>query len=133
MITVTRIAGESYNLQTGEMLPKALVLSNGAKEYFLYVDEETAAAVLQLLVEDTSSVEHLPPSRFREESVEPSEQPKKEPPNKEPLRKNLDLEAPAAQPPPMAVVEGAPEQEEEEYEREPGEEYNDPATGAASL
>lgn len=143
MITITRIAGESYNLQTGEQMPKALILSNGIREYSLYVDDHTAKDILSLLLEvsQESTASSAPVGS------EPSQEKRKVPSAEDPVipshgsRSQIyalehatyggPLEAP--QPPPMAVIEGDDPDTEEEYGLEPGEEYNDPATGAASL
>jgi hypothetical protein len=50
MITVKRITGESYDLETGEEIPKTLVLSNGSQEVSIAVDDETAVEVVKLMV-----------------------------------------------------------------------------------
>lgn len=47
-VTVSRIMGESFDLLTGDTIPKAVVLSNGADEIPIYVDDETALAILAM-------------------------------------------------------------------------------------
>jgi len=49
MIVVKRIAGESYDLETGAAIPKSLVLSNGSQELSILIDDDTAAAVIQFM------------------------------------------------------------------------------------
>lgn len=121
MIRVVRLAGESFDLETGAQLPKALILSNGMREFSLHVDDETAMAVVQMMAE-----------------LEALHRKKAEPGNgAKPAPQEPELEV--AQPPvaesqlwPSTV--DAPEDEDfSEEVREPGEEYNDPATGVGSL
>ena len=50
MIVVKRITGESYDLETGEEIPKTLVLSNGIREMAVAIDDETAVEVVKLMV-----------------------------------------------------------------------------------
>lgn len=127
MIKVTRIAGESFDLETKEELPKALILFNGKREYPIYVDDETARAVVEMMMESvparavpknggSSSTNTGPLAGIPEE-----------------LKKRLDSLEPKG-PPPMATVGDAPEPEMDDNSGvDPGEEYNDTATGAESL
>jgi hypothetical protein len=48
MIQVVRIAGESFDIETGKQVSKALVLSNGADEVHVPVREDVIKAVLHL-------------------------------------------------------------------------------------
>lgn len=47
-ITVSRVVGESFDLGTGEALPKAIVLTDGIVELPVYVDDEIALSVISL-------------------------------------------------------------------------------------
>jgi len=111
MIRVTRIAGESYDLESGRSLPKALVLSNGVRELQVFVDDEVAVQVLQLM----ELVEAAPVQAAK---PQPKIQPK--------------AKAPAE--PVMATIGDEEDNSNVELDgSEPGEEYSDSATGAASL
>lgn len=132
MIRVVRIAGESFDLENQEQLPKALILSNGKREFPLYVDDDTAKAVLEMMRESVLERPRKVEVPSPEKPVIPNK-PKPEPAvvHQFPPKKPASNKAP-----PMASVVDAPEPEEEEFEdagAEPGEEYNDPATGAESL
>ncbi len=120
MIRIVRLAGESYDLETGTQLPKALILSNGVREFALHVDDDTAMAVVHMMAEgqqalDEAVAEAKVPGNGSGEPIE-------EPPR---LRE--------VEPPTMASVVDDEAEEEDSLEREPGEEYNDPATGVGSL
>jgi len=69
MIYVKSILGESYNLETGEHSPKALMVTNGKSEAMIPVTEESALAVIKLMVELQERPED-PPS-VASESLEP--------------------------------------------------------------
>jgi len=125
MIRVVRLTGESYDLESGLELPKALVLSNGIREFSLHVDDSTAMAVVQMMAEDHNRpVEATPVGTPVETPVE-----------------TLAEKAPGNGSPPrlQEVWEGSPyddtpvDEAPREEELEPGEEYNDPATGVGSL
>jgi len=137
MIKVTRIAGESFDLENRHEMPKALILSNGKREFALYVDDETAGAVLEMMLDDDTPT----PSKNGPPKVAV-------PTSKHPVMAAAELVTPAPKkpasvpvhnfekpkPPPMAEVGRAAEPEEDDNSGfEPGEEYNDPATGAESL
>jgi hypothetical protein len=77
-VTVARVQGESFDLETGRAMPKALVLTNGQDEVPVYVEDDTALAVIAL-------------ARGRQE----------EPPKKQPKKKK----AKASKDPPLAVVD----------------------------
>jgi hypothetical protein len=122
MIRVTRIAGESFDLENRREMPKALILTNGKREFSLYVDDETAAAVLEMMRDS--------PTQNVSMSTKVSEPVSKKAPEPVPVHtfeKPKDFQ--------MAEVGGAAAEveEDENSEVEPGEEYNDPATGAESL
>jgi hypothetical protein len=74
MIFVKRITGESFDLETGSQLPKAIVLSNGASEVSISVNDEDAMAVVQLMVDSAGSKE---PTPLRATSAEPKEEPRR--------------------------------------------------------
>lgn len=52
MIIVKRITGESFDLETGEQIPKTLVLSNGEREATIIIDDAAALTVVKLMVSD---------------------------------------------------------------------------------
>jgi hypothetical protein len=52
---VKRILGESFDLESGAKIPKALVISNGTDELNIPIDDDTAMAVVRLMVGDTAS------------------------------------------------------------------------------
>jgi hypothetical protein len=121
MIRVVRIAGESYDLETGATRSKELVLSNGYREVSLPVEDEAIQAVLLMMAEIRGE------TQLREEAPEPPSAPEGNGGRAPHVIVELvdDIlvkdEAHAAYEPEM----------EDEYE--PGEEYNDPATGVESL
>ena len=132
MIKVVRIAGESFDLENQREMPKALILSNGEREYSLYVSDEDAKAVLEMMLELTPMVKL---EKAPQEAASPKRQAA---PARKPAPKKVEpapvhtFEKPT--PPQMAEVGGAAEEEEDENSGfEPGEEYNDPATGAESV
>ena len=111
MIVVRRIAGESFDLVTGEEIPKSLVLTNGHSEVSIPVDDASVARVIELMATSPSpesggepvSAPHLP--------LADSSQ--------------LPLTAGATNP----VLQVAPEPADD---RTPGE-YDDPESGVASI
>lgn len=56
MIKVVRISGESFDLESGKEIPKALVLSNGIREILIPVDEEIIVQVIQMTTETSTQV-----------------------------------------------------------------------------
>jgi hypothetical protein len=140
MIRVVRIAGESFDLETKKEMPKALILSNGAREFALYVDDESAREVLQMMLETTPEAQLRKAEEPRAAAPSPSRPiiPAKGPaPASSPAPAEVHKypAKTAPKPPPMASVEDEVEDEVEDDNSgfEPGEEYNDPATGAESL
>jgi len=130
MIKVTRIAGESFDLETKQELPKALILSNGKREYTIYIDDETAKAVVELMMESPAVSEEVKKGNGKRSSTN-TRPPAPRPQVSEPVV--IPVTEPAG-PPPMATVGDEPEPEMDDNSGfEPGEEYNDPATGAESL
>lgn len=133
MIRVIRIAGESYDLETGEELPKALILSNGLREFALHVDDETAHAVVQMMAESQEARSQKTVEKAKKVSVPGN--------GSNPVelvrpahRDGLEGLVEDVQPPAMATVVDTPEEEPMDDEGyEPGEEYSDPATGVGSL
>lgn len=128
MIRVVRIAGESFDLETKREMPKALILSNGMREYALYVDDDTATAVLGMMLDGPKQNVSMS-TKVPEPTIERPVIPTK--PKPVPI---TTFEKPSRSPS-MAEVGGAAEEEYEDENLgvEPGEEYNDPATGAESL
>jgi len=55
MIRVTRIIGESFDVETRTETPKSVVLSNGKREVVIPVGDEVAQAIVGMLVEDLES------------------------------------------------------------------------------
>lgn len=143
MIRVIRIAGESFDLVSGEQLPKALILSNGVREYPLYVDDETAHFVLQMMVEPSSAGDSVGTDRADRDS--PAHAPLESPLFKTdeegrtvvPEGRHGYAVLEDSEPEPVASVVDLPEELEEpvldDEDYEPGEEYSDPATGVGSL
>jgi len=132
MIRVVRIAGESYDLESGEELPKALVLSNGVREFSLHVDDMTAQAVVEMMAESQALRNQNTISKTSTVKV-PSNggtpaQTVSSPPTPEPALQKLG----------SIIVDDLPEdvpadEPEDEEVYEPGEEYSDPTTGVSSL
>ena len=112
MIFVSRIVGESYDLQTGKELPKALVLSNGTYEHTLYVDDKTVQAIISLgkTTVSTQKPVVIPP--------EDAEAPEHSEVRLSPRLMPQPVEAPVEN---IAQDDG------------PGADYDDPTTGVASL
>lgn len=134
MIRVIRIAGESYDLETGEELPKALILSNGLREFALHVDDDTAHAVVQMMAESQEARSQKTVEKAKRVSIPGN--------GSNPVelirpahRDGLEGIVQGAHSPAMATVVDAPEEEElmDDEGYEPGEEYSDPATGVGSL
>lgn len=123
MIKVTRIAGESFDLETKQEMPKALILSNGKREYAIYVDDETAKAVVELMMESLPARAVPKNGGSSSTNTRPT-----------PERPVIPVAEPELAAPEMATVGDAPETEpDDNIGMEPGEEYNDPTTGAESL
>jgi len=139
MIHVVRITGESYDLESGTEIPKALVLSNGVREFSLHVDDDTVQAVVEMMAEAQAHRNHKTISKTSQVKVpgngsppEPSAADLVRPAHREELEGLVEGFEPAA--PAMASVIDLPEDEPDEEEGyEPGEEYSDPATGVGSL
>jgi hypothetical protein len=55
MIVVTRITGESLNLQNGKEIPSAIVLSNGNEEVHVQVSADVVAEVVRLFTESVEA------------------------------------------------------------------------------
>ena len=127
MIKVVRIAGESFDLESRKEMPKSLILSNGKREFSLYVDDVTAAVVLEMMRD--SDVQPAPASP----QVPSPERPVMAKPVKKPAAPVRTFEKPVAAPPMAEVEVGGSAADDDNSGFEPGEEYNDPATGAASL
>jgi len=137
MIRVVRVAGESYDLETGDAIPKALVLSNGVREFPIYVDDDTAMAVIAMMAEAQETRNASTVSKVAQVPIPGTGKPQPVVvPESEPQVHQQVFE-PERQPvtgPRMASVVDLPEEGDYEEEgAEPGEEYNDPATGVASL
>jgi len=124
MIKVIRIAGESFDFETKKETPKALILSNGKTEFSLYVGDDVAAAVVRMMLE--SEPEGTAPSKSNGSAVVRSPTPVPQP--------KAAVASMSAKTPQMAsVVDEELASMEDNLGGDPGEEYNDPATGAESL
>jgi hypothetical protein len=126
VIKVVRIAGESYDLETGAEMPKALVLSNGVREVSIHVDDSVINEVVQMMQESPSA-----PAPIAAPVEPPGGNGGLELPD-------VDLQTPrisTTQPRPAVNLEAeiaAAEATVAGEGFEPGEEYDDPGTGAAS-
>lgn len=128
MIRVTKVLGESFDLETKEETPKALILSNGIREFQLYIDDATAMAIIAMIQEEKERLS----APLEEEPVPVKKAKRKLPPEFPPEFSKPKLEdAPVEVR--VATVEEMPEEAYESEDREPGEEYNDFLTGAGSL
>ena len=114
MIVVARIVGEGIDLASGSETPKSLVLSNGQREITLQVDDETIQEVIRMASESGAIAMSAPP--YPEPTVVP---PHVEVPH---------IEEPALAPPAMSL-----DDEEDVTSDGAGDEYDDPATGVASI
>jgi hypothetical protein len=118
MIRVARIAGESFDFITKSELPKALILSNGFRELSLHVDDETARAIVEMELESEAShvsPDPVPATRNHDPQV---------------VARTFDTRSPVVE---RQRSNPAIMELEDEQGLEPGEEYNDPTTGAESL
>lgn len=59
-IRVTRIMGESFDLETGHQLPKSIVLTNGVKEIPVFVDDDVALAVIEMMTGESAPKKSSP-------------------------------------------------------------------------
>jgi hypothetical protein len=125
MIQVVRIQGESFNLGTGELIPKSLILSNGVRELFLPVDDSTAEEVLRMLVECAEVGEEVP-------SISGTVEPGVHKPVS-PSAKVDSLHIELVDTPLSEAGETPAVDDKEDDDFEPGEEYNDPMTGIGSM
>lgn len=76
MISVVRIVGEAFDIETGQYASKALVLSNGENEVHVPVRDDVVNAVLHLVdhsPENTKAGDPMPPPP--EVVMEPAEAP----------------------------------------------------------
>ncbi len=105
MIIVTKIVGESFDLQTGGEIPSAIVLSNGTDEVHVPVEEDVLKQVVRLFAGSSRMAAPMP------------------------------LRQPEPQDPvPLATIEGDDEEPSQpSWDEEPGAEYEDPATGTESI
>jgi hypothetical protein len=128
MIRITRVVGESFDLETKTETPKALVLSNGIREFHLYVDDDTALSIIAMIQETGEASSK--PALVTAFSFTP-DKPGYYVAGRSPL---LDQSAKSALPA-LASVEELPEvaQGAEGGDQGPGDEYNDVLTGAGSL
>lgn len=143
MIRVVRIAGESYDLETGATRPKEVVLSNGHREVGLPVDDEKVQDLLMMaaeidmlaqlgekegLVEEelVTAPNGIPVPRWGGPSPSQGNGGAERPPDMSQLSDEMGPHDHTHEGP----VTYEPESDEE---YEPGEEYNDPATGVGSL
>jgi hypothetical protein len=127
MITVSRISGESFDLNTGRELPKSIALTNGHREVFVVVDDEIVQEIIKMEMESRNQLPETPAAG--RPSVPPHRPPVSPSSN---VRVNPEL---AYVVPELAELPDEPSDapEEETSETGPGVEYEDPATGVPSL
>lgn len=140
MIRVVRIAGESYDLETGSEFPKALILSNGIREFALHVDDETIKAVVEMMAEGQMARNQKTVAKAKQVKVPGNGSTGPAVPQETPAQEQADVvvyEDQAAQRFVDELREATGEipadEPEDDTGYEPGEEYNDPATGVESL
>ena len=122
MITVSKISGESFDLNTGKELPKSLVLTNGRRELLVVVDDDTIREIIEMEMESRNQLPETPEAR--RPGVPPHRPPIAASSN---IRMNPELSVPE-------LAEMSEIQDEEPPEEEgPGAVYDDPATGVPSL
>ena len=83
MIYLSRIVGESLDLQTGQELPPSIVLSNGDQDITLYVGEQEMRQIVAMYV-GTTQVQ--PVARQQVEEPEPVAAPVKKKETKSKVR-----------------------------------------------
>lgn len=125
MIRVVRIAGESYDLETGATCSKEVILSNGHREIGLPVDDERVQHLLLMAAE----VDML--TQLRTADPEPKPAPKGNG-GVEHVKVTVALSDDIGVVDEVEAHSQVYEPEPDE-EYEPGEEYNDPTTGVGSL
>lgn len=128
MIRVVRIAGEGYDLDTGEAHPKSLVLTNGYREVFLPVDDQAVHAVLEMVAEVAAvELKKAPEGNggLHEHELEKAMAAE----THEGIKDSVAVKLREGCRPVLGELPDEPV--EELYE--PGEEYSDPATGVGSL
>ena len=114
MIKVSRISGESYDLETGDKILKAIVLTNGKREIAIQVSDDVITQILMMERESKGDFQPNKPADLKIVTPNFVEQVTFEPAEPVDLPKN--------------IVEP-----EVNYDREIGEEYNDPDTGVNSI
>jgi len=114
MIKVSRIAGESYDLETGDKILKAIILTNGKREIAIQVSDEVITQILLMERESKGDLQANKPSELK--IVTPS------------FVEQVTFEHAEPTDIPKDIVEPP-----FSYDREIGEEYNDPDTGVNSL
>lgn len=128
MIIVARIVGEGFNLTDGQETPKSLVLSNGAREIVVQVDDEVINEVIKMSVEASQLVHDGPPGDPESYAGPTIVGPDADVPH---------IEEPALPTPAGGVLA---QQEDDvirsmsgQEEGGAGDEYDDPSTGVASI
>jgi len=106
MIRVTKIVGESFDIDTKQETPKMIVLSNGRRDISTPVSDEVAQAIVTMLLEDMGDLRVAPVQEFKVPAPQKG--------NGKPRPKT-------------------PKKPEFIPEDGPGDEYDDPATGVGSL
>lgn len=128
MIRVTRIVGESFDLESGEEKSKAIMLSNGHRELLVHVSDGVIDSLLRM------TAEALPPDAPQVPSGNGSGVP--QPPAKvlsqEEMDSALETQGTDLDFKTDPVFEDVPAFAPEP-EFEAGEEYDDPSTGTPSL
>jgi len=129
MITITKIQGESYDVNTGQEMGRALVITNGISTATIEVPDAAVETVVQLIVE--LQQRHQQPAQ--DFGIRKEAEPSRAVPSKangsrvrSPMREALPSQA-------RDYFESALSGDVNEENFEPGETYDDPDTGVSSL
>ncbi len=138
MIRVIRIAGESFDLESGKEMSKAIVLSNGHRELSVYVDDDIIQGLLQMSAEAVSEAPQIPqhpgwPKSLPSDNGTGAEQPLSTVMDQGGLADALATQGTELDFETDPVFEATPSFGPKEPEFEAGEEYDDPSTGTPSL
>jgi len=130
MITITKIQGESYDVNTGQEMGRALVITNGISTATIEVPDAAVETVVQLIVE--LQQRHQQPAQEGYQLMKEAA-PARAVPSKangsrvrSPMREALPSQA-------RDFFESALSGDVNEENFEPGETYDDPDTGVSSL
>jgi len=128
-LQITRIIEGGIDLLSGQELPQSIVVSNGAREVIVPVSQEVLKEVVVLYAEAESAPENR---QERSGFFTPEEEYQPEISNTPTTRKKPRL-VPAPETPQKEIRDEAVSSDTLDEKFEPGEEYNDAATGVGSL